>query len=95
VWIRDARTGQVLAKRELLDASVESVSWESPTSLLVGYRDMDGDHVGEGAIYGTKILRCSTNLRDCARVPLPAKTGDSALLSRQGADPPVAGYALN
>jgi hypothetical protein len=86
VWIYDAKTGALLAERGFTGVEVGSVVWESADTLLISYVDLPYDRGNDN---GEDLLRCSTDLKSCERVPVEEGIGFTALMSRQGTDPPV------
>ena len=89
VWVRDATTGELLARREFTGALLSSLVWESPTTVLVWYNDLDRRGSTDGLSFDGKVLRCDASLRECSRVSMPAKQQLSAFSSRPGTDPPA------
>jgi hypothetical protein len=86
VWVRDATTGEVLARREFTDALLKSLEWESPKTFLVRFGDLDERR--EDGLTHEKLLRCDTGLRHCTRVLTPREQDVVAVASQPGADPP-------
>ncbi len=89
MWVRDATTGELLARREFTGALLSSLVWESPTTVLVWYNDLDRRGSTDGLSFDGKVLRCDASLRECSRVSMPAKQQLSAFSSRPGTDPPA------
>jgi hypothetical protein len=63
--------------------------WESPTSVLVWFDDLERRGSSDGLSYEGRVFRCDTSLRDCTRIQLPPQRHLTALSSRAGTDPPA------
>lgn len=93
LWIRHAASGELVTRRMFSESEPGALVWESPDAVLFSYADVGagGRRLGKG----NGLIRCTTDLKGCARARTATDHGVGEIVSRQGTELPTSGRAFD